>query len=98
MIDMNFLKKINDSYGHDKGDKMIKRLAKHIQKTFQYCDIYRVGGDEFVVIANGKEASNMDKMISELRELNESDKGEQPWERVSAAVGYSVLRLIRTAM
>ena len=90
MIDMNYLKKTNDGYGHDKGDKMIKLLAEHIRKAFPYCDTYRVGGDEFVVIANGKESSNMDKMISELRDLNESDKGAQPWEHVSAAVGYSV--------
>ena len=92
MIDMNYLKKTNDSYGHDKGDKMIKLLAKHVRKAFPYCDTYRVGGDEFVVIANGKESSNskMDKMISDLRELNSSNKGDQPWDHVSAAVGYSL--------
>ena len=59
-------------------------------EDYCYCDIYRVDGDEFVVIANGKEVSNMDRMISELRKLNESDRGEQPWEYVSAAVGYSI--------
>lgn len=89
MIDLNYLKKTNDSYGHDKGDKMIKLLASHIRKAFPYCDSYRVGGDEFVVIANGKESSNMDGMISTLRGLNESGGGEKPWEQVSAAVGYS---------
>lgn len=49
--DLNGLKKINDTYGHDAGDKAILRCAEILKMAFPNYDIYRVGGDEFVVAA-----------------------------------------------
>ena len=51
MLDINGLKKINDIYGHDEGDRAIKAFAEAIQSILGgYGTIYRVGGDEFVAI------------------------------------------------
>ena len=48
MIDINELKRINDQYGHDGGDKAIKAFAGIIDEILsQYGSIYRIGGDEF---------------------------------------------------
>ena len=53
MIDINELKMINDHYGHDAGDKVIKAFAGIIKKIFgSYGTIYRIGGDEFAAFLN----------------------------------------------
>jgi diguanylate cyclase (GGDEF)-like protein/PAS domain S-box-containing protein len=49
-IDLDDLKKINDTYGHNKGDFVLVALAEILQKTFRESDIKaRIGGDEFAV-------------------------------------------------
>lgn len=51
MIDLDFFKKINDTYGHIKADELIARFAKILQKQIRKSDIAaRFGGDEFVVL------------------------------------------------
>ena len=52
VIDINGLKKINDSYGHFGGDDAIKTVASALRDTIgEKADIYRIGGDEFVCIS-----------------------------------------------
>lgn len=52
MIDVDFFKKINDTYGHDMGDKILKDLAKILTSSVRMTDyVIRYGGDEFVIIA-----------------------------------------------
>lgn len=48
-IDLNGLKKINDWYGHEAGDRMIRKAASCILKLFPE-DSFRIGGDEFVIV------------------------------------------------
>ena len=50
VLDINGLKKVNDTYGHDFGDMLIISACRLICKTFQHSPVYRIGGDEFVVI------------------------------------------------
>jgi hemerythrin len=51
MIDADYLKIINDSYGHDAGDKVLVELSNKLQKTLRNDDIVcRLGGDEFLVV------------------------------------------------
>ena len=51
LLDIDFFKKINDKYGHIKGDDLLKRLAKVIQKTLRKSDIVaRFGGEEFIIL------------------------------------------------
>ena len=50
MIDIDFFKKVNDSYGHDVGDEVIKRLAKIMKEAVRHSDMpVRYGGEEFLV-------------------------------------------------
>ncbi len=52
LCDVNFLKYINDNYGHDKGDEAITRCANMLSETIgSDGKVYRTGGDEFVCIA-----------------------------------------------
>lgn len=52
LMDVNGLKRVNDTIGHEAGDEMIKGAAECMKKAFKaYGKVYRTGGDEFVVIA-----------------------------------------------
>jgi diguanylate cyclase (GGDEF)-like protein len=53
MIDIDFFKKINDTYGHDIGDDVIKHVAECIKVTTRQTDmVFRYGGEEFLVLLN----------------------------------------------
>ncbi|MBR0365909.1 MAG: diguanylate cyclase [Clostridia bacterium] len=93
LIDMNGLKGINDKYGHAKGDISIKTVCNIICDVFGHSSVYRIGGDEFVVILENKDYEDRDALIHKVSESfrsNKSNSSLQPWERVSAAVGCAV--------
>ena len=50
VVDVNGLKEINDTYGHDYGNRLIIGTAQAIVRVFGYENSYRIGGDEFAVI------------------------------------------------
>ncbi|MBN2782037.1 MAG: GGDEF domain-containing protein [Campylobacterales bacterium] len=53
LLDIDFFKDVNDTYGHDIGDIVLKELAELFRKSFRENDkIYRAGGEEFVVLLN----------------------------------------------
>jgi len=52
-LDLNHFKQINDNYGHEIGDKVLKQLAHRIQQVWQG-HAYRIGGDEFILVGNIK--------------------------------------------
>lgn len=55
-FDINNLKTINDTMGHEKGDQLIKLAAQGILSSFEkYGNCYRMGGDEFLVVLTGKQ-------------------------------------------
>lgn len=62
------LKRINDNLGHQAGDELLVRAAKCLRKFFRFSDIYRVGGDEFLIICNELEKEAFLKRVEELRE------------------------------
>lgn len=89
MIDLNFLKRINDTYGHDKGDIAIRHLADYISRVFTDGRSFRIGGDEFCVVLTDEAAATCEAKISELRALINADTSTSPWEHISAAIGSS---------
>ncbi|OIQ52804.1 diguanylate cyclase DosC [Moorella thermoacetica] len=55
ILDLDNMKKINDTWGHQYGDEALKRVAQAIQKSVQEGDVTaRYGGDEFVILFPGK--------------------------------------------
>lgn len=55
-LDVNYLKKVNDTYGHSEGDRHIVAAATILKESFgQYGKVYRVGGDEFIAVLESKE-------------------------------------------
>ncbi|MBR6214876.1 MAG: GGDEF domain-containing protein [Spirochaetaceae bacterium] len=70
--DMDGLKKINDTYGHEAGDRAIKAEAEILSKAFRRTDIIgRLGGDEFAVVALGLSQDIYDKIKDQIEKLCE---------------------------
>lgn len=93
MVDLNNLKTINDTYGHDKGDIAIKNTCKMVCSIFAHSPVYRIGGDEFVVVLAGEDYENVAALVErfEAEGLSVSeDSSLEPWDRVSAAIGYAL--------
>ncbi len=92
MFDLNDLKKINDTYGHEKGDEYIKNGCQLICETFVHSIVFRIGGDEFFSVLWGKDYNNRDSLLesfkSSLAQIEASDKS--PEEKVSIACGMVV--------
>ncbi len=89
MIDLNYLKDTNDTYGHDTGDIALIKLAELICDTFKFSPVYRVGGDEFVVISRSKDYLRVDKLVDELKKKTNKTIDVHDGENISAAVGFS---------
>ena len=93
MIDLNFLKRINDTYGHQQGNIAIKNLCQIICDIFKHSPVFRIGGDEFVVILENSDLENIDSLVDDFNaktDVSLKEKNYEPWNQVSAAIGYAV--------
>ena len=72
LLDVNDLKKINDIEGHNAGDQYLRAACKTICTTFKHSPVFRIGGDEFAVIAQGSDYENIAELMERMRSHNES--------------------------
>ena len=88
VCDINGLKIVNDTFGHAAGDRLIKDACDLICEHFTHGAVFRIGGDEFVVILQDRGYDKMDETLASInREVEENiEKG-----KVVVAVGHSVL-------
>ncbi|MDO4807036.1 MAG: GGDEF domain-containing protein [Coriobacteriales bacterium] len=92
MVDLNDLKKINDTCGHDHGDEYLVAVCALVCDVFRHSPVYRVGGDEFVVVLQGRDYENRDDLVLKLRQRLKvawEDDTLDPWKRLSAAIGMA---------
>lgn len=68
MIDIDFFKKFNDSYGHDSGDEVLRFIGRCLKQMPGGGKSYRYGGEEFTVIFPGKGISEAMPYMEKLRE------------------------------
>ena len=66
--DLNGLKHINDEDGHSEGDRILKKAASILTETFPDCEVYRAGGDEFMLIAAGLDEEAAEAKRRQIRE------------------------------
>ena len=74
VFDLNGLKHVNDTYGHDAGDKYITDGCKIICRHYVHSPVYRVGGDEFVVILSGADYKNRIELIRSFERMIEENQ------------------------
>ena len=93
-FDLNNLKVMNDTYGHEAGDRYIKGACRLICTTYKHSPVYRIGGDEFVAILRGSDLLNGSKLIKRFYDRMEivNRDAENPSEKVSVAAGMAVFK------
>lgn len=68
MIDIDDFKKVNDRYGHDVGDLVLKSVAEILQDCVRYTDcVFRYGGEEFVVLLPGADLNGAKQVAERIR-------------------------------
>lgn len=92
MVDLNQLKLVNDRFGHEKGNIAIKSLCQAVCRIYKHSPVYRVGGDEFVVILEGEDYQKREALFEQVRafEKKRDMEGESPWTQLSASLGMAV--------
>lgn len=74
IVDIDFFKKINDKYGHIKGDEMLKRLATVLKKQLRKSDVAaRFGGEEFFILLPQTDLDKAKFITARIREAIKSD-------------------------
>jgi diguanylate cyclase (GGDEF)-like protein len=71
ILDVNDLKKVNDTEGHKAGDQYLRDACRIICTAFKRSPVFRVGGDEFAVLAQGDDYNRLDELIRQMNEHNE---------------------------
>lgn len=89
-LDVNNLKHINDTYGHSKGDRLIKNAADVISKAFDKTGIVgRMGGDEFIVILSTNNTNTIESLISSFKNILDEINLNTDDLYTSIAYGYA---------
>ncbi|WP_294427377.1 GGDEF domain-containing protein [uncultured Treponema sp.] len=93
LIDLNFLKKINETFGDDKGNAAIVLLSEIICRVFEHSPVFRLKDGEFAVVLKDSDLKNITELIIEFqRRLGDFQKNHhlEVWQRVSAAIGFAI--------
>ena len=94
MIDVDYFKNINDTYGHVEGDRALILVSKILKKVCSYHNkrlfLARYGGDEFIIAGTNPEEGILEDIKNEVERVSteENDKSGKPY-RVSLSVGYT---------
>lgn len=93
LIDLDHFKRINDSLGHEAGDKLLTLAAERLRQSFRKTDtVARLGGDEFAVlldpIVKGKDAENLAQHL--LKNLQETVLWDGHPMHLAASIGIAV--------
>ena len=86
-VDLNNLKELNDNLGHSYGDLAIKTIGTFLKENIAYSDVYRVGGDEFIIITK-QDFSYKD--VDMLKKQNIEIDTAEGKIKLDYAIGYDV--------
>ena len=92
MADMNNLKKTNDLYGHHMGDLLIQKCSKILEQVFDNALIFRMGGDEFLILYAGNVDTQIEDKIDLVNEIASNTSisdGTSTIKGLSIAMGAS---------
>ena len=91
ILDTNNLKEINDTYGHENGNAYLVNSCKLICQIFAHSPVFRIGGDEFLVVLIGKDLENHHELMIQLKEsMDLTKKASFPWKQISIACGLGI--------
>jgi diguanylate cyclase (GGDEF)-like protein len=89
--DIDFFKKVNDTYGHSIGDQVLKMVAKTLSGCLRNSDIVaRYGGEEFVIVAPIAELDNAKTLAEKLRRLIETSELRNETDLIKVTMSFGV--------
>ena len=89
MIDLDHFKRVNDEFGHAAGDQILVRITEIINLRIRVTDsIYRVGGEEFVVVVEGQSLASASRLAEQLRTIVEANE-LGPANSVTISIGVA---------
>tara|TARA_R110002096_G_scaffold22547_8_gene72301 strand:+ start:3131 stop:4150 length:1020 start_codon:yes stop_codon:yes gene_type:complete len=92
LLDLDNFKDVNDIYGHAAGDKILKQITEIINLRIRVTDtLYRIGGEEFVVVLEGQALDRASHLAEQLRTLVEANE-LLPDQAVTISLGVAELR------
>ncbi len=92
LIDLDHFKKVNDRHGHAAGDEILRSVTEIINLRIRVTDsLYRIGGEEFVVILDGQDLHRAAHLAEQLRTLIEANE-LVPDQSVTISVGVAELK------
>jgi diguanylate cyclase (GGDEF)-like protein len=86
VCDINNLKAVNDLYGHKEGDVCIRNGCLKICRVFSHSPVFRIGGDEFVVILSGEDYCQRTKLMEQINELPANRSKIRIGETIAAGI------------
>ena len=91
VLDLNYLKEMNDMHGHDAGNRLIVSAARLISDTFKRSPVFRIGGDEFLVILQNRDLKECEELFENFDQDCADTVVEADTENVilSIAKGFS---------
>ncbi|HMA68403.1 MAG TPA: diguanylate cyclase [Candidatus Mcinerneyibacterium sp.] len=90
IIDIDFFKDVNDTYGHQKGDAVLKEIANILKKNIRNQDLIgRYGGEEFILFLSNIDKKESLKKAEEIRKAVES-KNILPNRKITVSIGCSM--------
>jgi diguanylate cyclase (GGDEF)-like protein len=91
MIDIDFFKKVNDEFGHDVGDKVLKQIADILSSRFRKTDvIVRYGGEEFLVVLHNIEEKKLMQIAEDIRKEVEKASFKTPQGEIKKTISIGV--------
>lgn len=90
VLDINFLKKTNDKFGHAIGDRVIVAAARTISYVFKRSPVFRIGGDEFVVVLQGHDLEDHVDLIHQIQEKAKEEYVAFGENLVPISIAYGV--------
>ena len=92
ILDIDFFKKVNDTYGHDIGDKVLKQFVQIIQNSSRNDDlVIRWGGEEFILLLKINSIDNAKKVLENIRKTIAQTSFEKV-EHITCSIGATVYK------
>ena len=89
LLDIDYFKKVNDTYGHNCGDYILHRIAEMTQQICKDCVVCRWGGEEFVILSTGNKENKkvLEKLCKKIED--EEFRFEEQTLRITVTIGVA---------
>ena len=92
VLDINYLKETNDRYGHDVGNRLIVVAAQIISGIFKRSPVFRVGGDEFLVILQNRDLDDVEELLKKFNAECSNEVVELETENIPVSIAKGFTR------